>query len=117
MKRLLLPMIAASVLFVGCSQQPETTQNNKGASTQPLSRGQQQFLSHCVTCHQGVGNPPDPNPVILNSSALESEESFIALVRQPRSMMMPAFSAEELSDDDAKAIYSYVMGLKTPQPE
>jgi mono/diheme cytochrome c family protein len=114
MKRIILPLLAASVLFVGCSQHHETLPAEKSVTAQPLSKGQQLFLSNCVTCHQGMGDPPGPNAVVLDSSTLSNEESFIALVRQPKSAMMRAFSPEELSDADVKEIYKYLVSAKTP---
>lgn len=114
MKRIILPLMAASVLFVGCSQHQEAPSDEQTSPTAPLSKGQQLFLSNCVMCHQGASNPPGPNAVVLDSSTLSSEESFIALVRQPKSAMMRAFSTEELSDADAKELYNYLLNAKTP---
>lgn len=110
MSRLFLPLLTCVFLLSSCAEKPENNTSNQPA--QPLSRGQQLFLGHCVSCHQGAGEIPGPNAVVLNSTTLNREETFRALLRQPASPMMRAFSVDELSDADVHELYGYLMGLR-----
>jgi mono/diheme cytochrome c family protein len=112
MKRL-LPLLAILLLLPGCK--PHVTQSR---TTLPpasaLPRGQELFLSNCASCHQGAGNPPGPNAVILDSQTLKSEADFTELLRHPRSAMMTAFAPDVLPNQDVKALYQYILSAKTP---
>ncbi len=116
-----LTRIALSFLLVGLTgcqakqsqlQLPE--ESTAAVSTTPLSKGHELFLTHCVSCHQGAGNPPGPNAVILDSETLKSQTEFTALIRHPRSGMMTPFDPETLPDGDAKELYSYLLSAKNP---
>lgn len=114
MKKQLLPLLAILVLMPGCK--PVVTQSKTVVPpTNALPKGQELFLSHCASCHQGAGNPPEPNAVILDSDTLKSQTDFIALLRQPRSAMMTPFSPDMLSDKDAESLYRYILSVKNPQ--
>ena len=106
----LLP-VALGVLFLTSGCKPQQSQVQVPPA-QALPRGQEIFLSHCASCHQGPGNPPGPNGVILGSDTLKSQSDFTALLRKPRSAMMTAFSLEALPDHDVKELYSYIMSVK-----
>jgi mono/diheme cytochrome c family protein len=109
----LLPLLALLLLLPGCKQhvtQSKTTLPPANA----LPRGQELFLSNCASCHQGVGNPPGPNAVILDSDTLKSEADFTALLRHPRSGMMTAFTPDVLPEKDVKALYRYILATKSP---
>jgi mono/diheme cytochrome c family protein len=97
----------------GCGSKSEQAQPT---SFTPQLPGQRIFLSHCVACHQGTGNPPGPNATILDSDTLQTEQTFRELVRHPRSSMMRTFSEEELSNADVHELYAYLQAVKTPQP-
>jgi quinoprotein glucose dehydrogenase len=77
-----------------------------------LSAGQRLYSKYCVACHgvdrKGSGN----NPTILGLEKKYSEKSFSELLATGR-RMMPAFA--HLSEQDTKAIASFVLGLKTEQ--
>lgn len=110
MKRLVLPLLAIVAFLSGCqSPLPEK------AVPVATSPGQQLFLSHCVSCHMGAGNPPGPNAVILDSSMLRSEKVFRDLLRHPSSAMMRTFSEQELSDPQVHELYVYLQLAKTPE--
>lgn len=108
MMRLFLPLLTLLFLFSACAQ-PQTTTN---APAEPMAKGQQIFLSYCVSCHQGTGEIPGPNAVVLNSATLAQEGTFRNLLRQPSSSMMRAFSAEELPDADVQELYHYLFSLQ-----
>lgn len=109
----LLPLLAILALLPGCKHSNQS-QIQLPPST-PVSKGHEIFLAHCVSCHQGTGNPPGPNAIILDSATLKSFAEFKALLRQPRSAMMTAFSLEALPDKDVKVLYNYILTAKNPQ--
>lgn len=112
MTRLILSLLALVAFLSGCAQGPITQEPARQSG--PLTQGQQIFLSHCVSCHQGAGNPPEPNAVIMDSTQLNSETSFKSLIRKPISPMMRAYGPEEISDADVHVLYQYLIGLRTP---
>lgn len=113
-------MAAIGVVLVlsGC----KATQSNglpskdaKPTTVSTVSRGQTLFLSHCVDCHQGVGNPPGPNGIITNSEQLNTEASFRQLLRQPLSPSMRSFSAEDIDDKSVHILYRYLLSVRQPK--
>ena len=104
---LLLLMLGLSVALTGCG--------GDGSSTQEMaaqSPGQEVFLNNCVGCHNGGGDPPRPNNVILGSPAMASAEALEKLVRQPTSAMMPAFGADKLSSEEVAELHAYLASVK-----
>lgn len=117
----LLPLLLIAIFTLsGCGQMPassppastDTTPTSTPASTEVTSKGQQLFMTHCASCHQGIGQTPSPNTVVLNSKALAQESDLKALLRQPYSPMMPAFGTETLSDEDVHELYGYLQAEK-----
>ncbi len=121
MPRFLLPLFAIMLLLSGCGPSKDNGSTEVSSTEMPatetsaVSKGQQLFLSHCASCHQGPGNPPTPNEVVMNSMTLNQESSFQQLIRKPNSPMMRAFTPEELSNADIHELYAYVHGLRTPK--
>jgi len=112
-KQFIIPLLIALTFFPGCKH--GVTQSKAVLPpTTPLPRGQELFLSNCSSCHQGPGNPPGPNAVILDSETLKSQSDFTALLRHPRSAMMTSFSPEVLPEQDIQALYRYVLSVKNP---
>lgn len=111
MTPLFLPLLTLLFLFSACAQSQTTT----NAPAKPMAKGQQIFLSYCVSCHQGTGETPGPNAVVLNSATLAQEGAFRNLLRQPSSSMMRAFSAEELPDADVHELYLYLSSLQNQE--
>jgi mono/diheme cytochrome c family protein len=101
------------VTLSGCGSR--TSEPTQQTSTTTLPRGQQVFITHCVSCHQGNTEATSPNAVILDSETLKSEASFRELVRHPKSTMMRSFTEEELSNDDVHELYIYLQTVKTPK--
>jgi mono/diheme cytochrome c family protein len=121
----ILPVLLIAIFTLGgCGQLPQSTPaaNTDSApatqaqSTPVASKGQQLFITHCASCHQGMSQTPSPNAVVLNSRVLAKESAFKALLRQPYSPMMPAFGPEVLSDEDVHELYGYLQAEKAKAP-
>jgi mono/diheme cytochrome c family protein len=112
--RFLFPLVAILALLPGCKHSVNQSQVQLPPSA-PVSKGQEIFLAHCVSCHQGPGNPPGPNAVILDSETLKTLKDFKALVRQPRASGMTVFTPDILPDKDVKTLYDYLLTAKNPQ--
>ena len=112
-----LTLTALSMLLIvlpGCQARTSQMQLPSDTPAAPLSRGHELFLTHCVSCHMGAGNPPGPNAVILDSETLKSQTVFTALLRHPRSAMMTSFDPEVLPEQDVKALFGYLLSAKNP---
>lgn len=116
----LLSSLFLMTLISACTSAPTPTQSDSPLLQTPIqnaasghaSEGQTLFLAHCVSCHAGPGNKP--NATILDSTRLQSVNDFKALLRQPTSSMMRAFSPEELNDEAVSKLYAYLVTAKTP---
>jgi quinoprotein glucose dehydrogenase len=77
-----------------------------------LTAGQRLYSKYCVACHgadrKGAGN----NPTVLGIEKKYDQKLFSELLVTGR-RMMPAFA--HLSEQDTKAIASFILGLKTEQ--
>ncbi len=98
--RYLLLMIAGMMMLSACQSEPQATDVN-------MTPGQRVFADKCLMCHQGTGGKP--NPVVLNSRHLASEDVFRDFLRDPNVGMMPAFPESRLSNDDLALLYEYLM--------
>ncbi|MEM0950995.1 MAG: cytochrome c [Cyanobacteria bacterium P01_H01_bin.74] len=72
--------------------------------------GQRIFESNCLRCHYTM-NETLP-PVIARSFYTQSEASFTQFLRSPTSSMMPAFSVEDLPDEQVEALYQYIQEIQ-----
>jgi hypothetical protein len=111
-------LVAIGVVFVlsGCrafNSGTSASQEVKQTTVSNVSRGQTLFLSHCVDCHQGVGNPPGPNAIITNSEQLNTEGRFRQLLRQPLSPSMRSFSEEDIDNESVHILYTYLISTRT----
>jgi mono/diheme cytochrome c family protein len=75
--------------------------------------GEKVFLEHCAACHESGGNTVDPRFPLKGSPYLGSIGEFTGFIRAPRRQdradpTMPAFSASEISDGQARDLYGYV---------
>jgi len=77
--------------------------------------GEQVFQMNCAVCH-GVADGSKPMTSLFPlSTHSQSDNAFIAFLRTKKTFAMPAFSATELSDDDAKALYQWLLdNTQTP---
>jgi mono/diheme cytochrome c family protein len=82
-------------------------------------KGADQFAKTCASCHPRGETPFKPNLAPRSAPQLENFESFVTYLRHPKARdgsntIMPPFPAERLSDEEAKAIYQYLLTeLKT----
>jgi uncharacterized membrane protein len=76
--------------------------------------GRDIFVNHCSGCHPNGGNILFPNLPLRTAPQLESYQTFIEFVRNPRlpddsKGPMPAFTQRKLSDPQAEELYSYII--------
>lgn len=120
---IVLTTLAISLAACGTPKNKDTiidpqpaADGNAPAVSQPaasaVTPGQQVFLTNCVRCHTGAGNPPGPNDIILGSDRLASSETFRTFLRSPSSSMMPAFDGNRLKDADVDLLYQYLLKAK-----
>lgn len=82
--------------------------------------GRNIFVSHCSGCHANGGNILYPNLPLRTAPQLVSYEAFSAFVRDPKlpnrsKGPMPAFTEGDLSDQQARELYEYIInGLAKP---
>ncbi|MDA8126131.1 MAG: c-type cytochrome [Deltaproteobacteria bacterium] len=82
-----------------------------GAEGKPAyALGEKIFVAHCRECHPGGGNIMEPDEPLVGSDKLQSPETFIALLRQPKAPM-PAFPPAALTDADARELYRYITNV------
>ena len=79
-----------------------------------LSQGRNIFVSRCSGCHANGGNILYPHLPLRTAPQLISHEKFIEFVRDPKlpngsKGPMPAFTQQDLSDQQAHALYDYVI--------
>lgn len=75
--------------------------------------GQHVFDSNCSGCHAHGGNVYAPNLPLRSAPQLANPAMFIAFLRHPvnpdgKPGIMPAFTPDRLSDQDAHALYQYI---------
>lgn len=100
--RNIISLACLSIITLSGCNPPSTT------APAPLTPGQEIFLTHCASCHNGGGNPPGPNFSIIGSPRMTNEESFKELLRKPTSAMMPAFDPALISDAQAHDLYTWL---------
>jgi mono/diheme cytochrome c family protein len=79
-----------------------------------LFPGRNIFVGHCSGCHSNGGNILFPNLPLRSAPQLVSYEKFIEFVRNPMlpngsKGPMPAFTQHNLSDQQARELYNYVV--------
>lgn len=83
-------------MFAACNRMPESN----GAD------GERWFkLNRCVGCHGEKGSG-GRGPVIAQTSL--SYNRFLRKLRNPKSAIMPTFAAQQVSDQDAADIYTWL---------
>jgi len=115
MKYSLFPLLLVALLTApGCGASNGSTKEPPEGQSVKVSVGQGIFLNNCLACHRGGGNPPGPDSIIMNSSRLDAEADFNALLRNPTSPMMTPFTREILPDGDVHELYIYLQNVKDP---
>ncbi|MEB3206988.1 MAG: c-type cytochrome [Vampirovibrionales bacterium] len=64
------------------------------------------FESSCLVCH-AAGSPRGMDVLVKQSARFSSQAAFLAYVRHP-GLGMPAFSPEQLSDEELQQLYTYL---------
>lgn len=82
--------------------------------TEDLLPGRNIFVSRCSGCHSNGGNILYPNLPLRTAPQLVSYEQFIEFVRDPKlpngsNGPMPVFTQHDLSDQQARALYEYII--------
>jgi mono/diheme cytochrome c family protein len=104
LKKKVLPLLfsaaCSAVMLSACSAMPE------GNATD----GERWFkLYRCIGCH-GKGGSGGRGPVIAGISL--SQKKFLHKLRNPRSAVMPTFTSQHVSDQDAADIYTWLKQQK-----
>jgi mono/diheme cytochrome c family protein len=87
-----------------------------GTTAPAVPAGQRLYGSNCAACHPAGGNAIVAELPLKKSRKLASEASFVAFIRSPKMPdgsegQMPPFPADQLSDKQAGALYSYIESM------
>jgi len=74
----------------------------------------EQFTKSCSACHPNGGNSIKPHLPIKDAPQLVNFETFLSYIRSPKARdgsqtVMPSFSPEKLSDQQAREVYQYIV--------
>ena len=73
----------------------------------PASAGQL-FKEQCSACHAGGGNVVNPKMPLKGGTLLKTYAAFLSQIRKPQPPM-PTFSTAQISDEQAKGLYDYIL--------
>lgn len=76
-------------------------------ATAPASP-EQLFKQQCAACHAGGGNVVNPKMPLKGGTLMETFATFLAQIRKPQPPM-PTFSPAQISDEQAKGLYDYIL--------
>jgi mono/diheme cytochrome c family protein len=79
-----------------------------------LEAGATLFNQTCSACHPNGGNSIKQNLPLKTAPQLVNFETFLAYIRSPKARdgsatIMPSFSPEKLTDQQAREIYQYIV--------
>ena len=88
--------------------------SQKQVETAGLEISAQQFSKSCGGCHPNGGNSIKPHLPLKGAPQLANFENFLAYIRNPKARddsqtIMPSFSPEKLSDQQAREVYQYIV--------
>ena len=94
------------------------TQAGSTAKAAPVPAGPRLFAANCASCHPNGGNVIDASLPLKSSKRLADLATFTAFVRSPRmpdgsAGSMPAFPADQLGDEQAGQLYTYIESMRT----
>ena len=74
----------------------------------------EQFNKSCGACHPNGGNSIKPHLPLKDAPQLVNFETFLSYIRSPKARdgsqtVMPSFSPEKLSDQQARQVYQYIV--------
>ena len=101
-----------TIAFAQGQRMTGSGEKSSGQASQEIS-GAKIFNDNCRVCHQNGGNLVVPSIPLRGSLKLASFDIFLSFIREPRMPdglkgPMPAFSKEQISDEQAKELYQYV---------
>ncbi len=106
-------LLIALILLAAASVVRADDQKVVSRAADPVARDPRPFVSFgCYQCHGYLGHGANSGPRL---SANMPFEGFQQIVRFPYGVM-PAYPRELLSDDDLRAIYSYIKSIP-PAPQ
>lgn len=117
-------MLAVVLLFginaAASAQGPGTTARNPQKSADRTA-GARIFNANCSRCHPNGGNIIVPDLPLKGSSKLASFKSFLGWIRNPlmpdgSEGAMPAFSRKQISDQQARILYRYIISMQSSGP-
>jgi mono/diheme cytochrome c family protein len=70
--------------------------------------GEEEFKKNCSSCHPKGGNVIEPEDTIKGSPKLRDFKTFLSWIRKPV-QPMPTFSASQISEEQARQLYDYIV--------
>lgn len=94
----------------------------QGKGTADQTAGARIFNANCSRCHPNGGNIIVPDLPLAGSSKLHSLKTFLGWIRNPlmpdgSEGAMPAFSRKQISDQQARTLYHYIISMQTSGPQ
>lgn len=111
-----LGWFGGKLVYGGWSPAPEAAAPAAGATAPAVPAGQRLYASNCAACHPSGGNSIVASLPLKKSTRLATEASFVAFIRSPKMPdgsegQMPPFPADQLSDKQAAALYTYIESM------
>ncbi len=114
-----LGWFGGKLVYGGWSPAPEAAAaapSGAGTTAPAAPAGQRLYASSCAACHPRGGNAIVAALPLKTSLKLASEASFVAFIRSPKMPdgtegEMPPFPADQLSDKQAGALYTYIQSM------
>jgi mono/diheme cytochrome c family protein len=96
---------------------PAAQASRPPASAVEIRAGRAVFTANCQACHANGGNVIVATLPLKSSAKLDSFDSFVAFVRDPKmpdgsAGNMPTFTPGILSDSDARSLYAYILDAR-----
>ncbi len=98
----------------------ELVHGGRAAGKEPEKLGAEvraeQFTKSCSACHAHGGNSIKPHLPLKDAPQLVNFGTFLSYIRSPKARdgsqtLMPSFSPEKLSDQQAREVYQYILKM------
>jgi|WetSurSiteA1Bulk_404760.scaffolds.fasta_scaffold00233_8 mono/diheme cytochrome c family protein len=99
----MMGLLSEGVIRTGISQKP--------AKSEETAYGTKIFRENCVQCHPRGGNLINPAKTLKGSEKLTDFNTFLSYIRNTKGMM-PSFSSGQISDEEAMALYHYIISAQ-----
>jgi mono/diheme cytochrome c family protein len=113
-------LLVAMLLGISSFSYAQDPGHGKGSKAQKLAEttGQKIFNLNCNRCHPNGGNVILRDLPLRGSSKLADFKTFLSYIRDPKMPdgsegVMPLFSNKQISDQEAKALYQYIISAVT----